>query len=251
MNPARGATRSEWRSGVMSEHRWAPTRDGRVSGRSGALPVVSGSLRAYLKPIHDRHREGAAAREKIAADLAADLGVCVPPVLLVNRRDGWPVRELPMCVSLSLHRTHAPVLERHLAELASHRAAWARALVFDSWLGVDHRQAPNYFVGHDGDAARGEVVFIDFTGAMGNRFFTGAWPKHAGVVPPSTFPAALARACTRADLDDAVERVLALSPDAIRAVVERVPPAFLSPAEASAVAAGLLERRSRLGDALG
>lgn len=235
----------------MSEHRWAPTRDGRVSGRSGALPVVSGSLRAYLKPIHDRHREGAAAREKIAADLAADLGVCVPPVLLVNHRDGWPVRELPMCVSLSLHRTHVPVLERHLSELASHCAAWARALVFDAWLGIDSRRAPNYFVGHDGDGSRGEVVFIDFAGGMGNRFFTGAWPEYAGVVRRSTFPAELARACTRADLNAAVERVLALPSDVIRAVVERVPPAFLPPAEASAIAEGLLERRSRLGNALG
>ncbi len=105
---------SSWRAIVTSPWPWhrAPHQAGAmlgpvVEGEAGGFYVTSDAVprRAYLKPLKKdpgpfRSR---AAREKIVSDLAHDLGVAVPPVILYERPDGGDERDC--CVSLVVHAT--------------------------------------------------------------------------------------------------------------------------------------------------
>lgn len=81
-----------WRAEVVSSRQWrrAPNQAGVIEGEATGFFVKTAGFgrRAYLKPAKDhpdsaRHRR--AAREKIASDLACDLGLPVPPAVLWNR----------------------------------------------------------------------------------------------------------------------------------------------------------------------
>ncbi len=81
---------TRWRDAVMSPHaEWktSPNKAGYVEGMSKGFMVSCCELdrRAYLKPIEPMG--DVAAREKIASDLAFELGVAVPPVVLARRSD--------------------------------------------------------------------------------------------------------------------------------------------------------------------
>jgi hypothetical protein len=81
----------EWRGIVVSDaEEWHPTDGERPGGESGGFFVrrtKDGAL-AFLKPNHPSFggmsTVPAAALEKIAADLAFDLSLPVPPVVLVD-----------------------------------------------------------------------------------------------------------------------------------------------------------------------
>lgn len=81
-------------------------------GEAGGLYVTCDAVprRAYLKPRKREHGPFGcrAAREKIVADLARDLGVAVPPVLLFVRHDAPQGEETSCCVSLVLYGRQFP-----------------------------------------------------------------------------------------------------------------------------------------------
>ncbi len=184
-----------WRKRVFSDCRWE-----RSENQAGALtvPGESGGFfahceeelpgrRVYLKPElrDDGEANQRAAREKIAADLAHDIGLTVPPVLLARREDREPGEEEFVCVSLVLTRTQwswrqiRPILERggdRIREQLRERVAEeaSRALVFDTWVGqtTGHKDHPHNIVfGYDGrgqhQLAHGRFIFLDFAWALG------------------------------------------------------------------------------------
>jgi len=82
-----------WRATAIAPWAWTPARNASgtldvvVEGEAGGLMVTCpelGGRRAYMKPLKKGSRAGfeRAAREKIASDLAFDLKVPVPPVVL-------------------------------------------------------------------------------------------------------------------------------------------------------------------------
>src|SRR5262249_48007141 len=153
----------------------------------------------------DQH-DARAAREKIASDLAHDLGFVVPPVILANRAKPPDVRfqnrlgqlavvpgEEHVCVSLvmfqrqfsweELHRKldgstpsiKAPAV-RALIESARTTlpAAASHALAFDTWVGqMDHHPQNNhniifgYELSSRGDVTTSAYVFLDYALSFG------------------------------------------------------------------------------------
>lgn len=73
----------DWRSRVVSEDQWEQkSKPGNDQGELGGYRVTSGPTNAYAKPSKLDQTVPRAAHEKIAADLAHDLQIGLPGVLL-------------------------------------------------------------------------------------------------------------------------------------------------------------------------
>ena len=100
---------AEWRKHAECPYPWKPCGNSAgvlgtiAKGEGGGLFVgfdELGGRRAYMKPTRKALPMYAkAAREKIASDLASELGVPVPPVLLTTREDRPAGEERNVCVS--------------------------------------------------------------------------------------------------------------------------------------------------------
>lgn len=184
----------EWRGLVELAGEWAKSsnqggglfevaRDGEAGGffvSLGAYP----ERRAYLKPLKRQPAHRRAAREKIAADLACEVGLCVPPVLLTENGKTTDAERFA-AVSLVMYPIQiswgaiddrlargepaefAPMLPR-LPTAASH------ALAFDTWVGQsDHISPSNIVFGFEsGRAHEGRLVFLDYAYSQG---IFGGW----------------------------------------------------------------------------
>ena len=268
-----------WRDYVMSPWSWtrASNQAGNlptpVKGEAGGFDVTSAALggrRAYLKPL----RRGAtpaharAAREKIASDLAHDLGVRVPPVVLYQRQ-GFPSGEEEfVCVSLVMHRRqwswqlmHSRILsasaddeERKIAMLTMPKAA-AQGLALDTWLQqLDHggpdgkRGHPhNIIYGYDGAPETGEYVFLDYAFSLGfplqpaneNAWANGGWKNE--LFPP--FPAFMLRWLDKDELEAKVSGIESYDDSAISTLVGRLPETHLAKDQQQIIIDGLIGRK--------
>ena len=258
---------AEWRGLVEPSMRWRKcvNQAGALTdyreGEGGGYFVESDHLqgrRAYLKPRQpDVTRVFCrAAREKIASDLAADIGVCVPPVVLARRFDGGG-EETCVCVSLVMYprqwswgqvrglladRGAAPVTK---AVAALVPAAAARGLAFDTWIGqTDHADHPhNIVLGYaPGDDADRSFVFLDYAMAMGVK---GMWEdgghKTCFVAP---FPPYMLDNLDRGILAETIGLIENMPEGLIREVVERIPASYLPEEIGRIIAHGLIERRA-------
>jgi len=231
---------------------------GEAGGYFVELDAVPGR-RAYLKPLK-RHGWRRAAREKIASDLAGEIGVTVPPVLLaVNEAadvERWA------CVSLLLYphqfswsqiRNFLGENESPIAgELASMMAApAARAFAFDTWLDqTDHNDHPSNIVfGYEGNDYRsGEFIFLDYAFSMG---VSGGWANEGfRACHAAPFPPRMCSSLNRLVLEEAVQRIEAFSGAKVEDVVNRIPWQWLPDADKQVIVAGLLERRRLVRGAL-
>lgn len=215
-----------------------------VGGEAGGFFVAIDSLgrRAYLKPRRKANADWAkAAREKIAADLAFELGVAVPPVVLATRDVSEEERNV--CLSLvmfSRQFSWCEVKGWANAAAASPTAklfqavapiAASRAFVFDTWLDqTDHGGEPvagigASFEGHDHNLMLGfddpasshsSLVFVDYAFSLGagGHWATGG----AGKVTPARFPQKLLHRLDRLELQATVERLEALDGARVREI---------------------------------
>ncbi len=258
-----------WRRRVELPGRWRRSSSqaggllvagkGEAGGYFVELDAVAGR-RAYLKP-HKRHGWRRAAREKIASDLAGDLGVTVPPVLLaVNEA---PDVERWVCVSLLLYphqfswsqirnflgENESPIVSE-LASLMS--APAARAFAFDTWLDqTDHHDHPSNIVfGYEGsDYRTGEFIFLDYAFSLG---VSGGWANEGyRACQAAPFPARMCSTLSEPVLEETVQRIEATSEGQIEDVVNRIPWQWLPDAEKQVIVTGLLERRQLVRPALG
>lgn len=258
-----------WRELVELPGRWR-----RSSSQAGGLLVANKGeaggyfvevdavpgRRAYLKPLK-RHGWRRAAREKIASDLASQLGVTVPPVLLVVNEavdvERWACVSLlmyPHQFSWSQIRNFLGENESPIAvELASLMAGPAsRAFAFDTWVDqTDHNDHPSNIVfGYEGiDYRSGEFVFLDYAFSMG---VSGSWENEGfRDCPAAPFPPRMCVSLDTSVLEETVQKIESLPQALIEGVVDRIPWQWLPDAEKQVIVSGLLERRSLVRAALG
>jgi hypothetical protein len=228
---------------------------------------------AYIKPRSPMVAE-AAALEKIASDLAHDLGVDVPPVILTDPPSGWAASSREVCASLVIYNfqlhwggsQHGVKLppgsavkddpNLHARAALLRQTTWgrmvaeaipvaaARAFVFDAWVDQpDHNHPSNIVWGLDThDPSRHGLCFFDYEMALG----AGGW----GPVAPVPFPEELLAGMDRREVAATVARVQGFAPETIHAIVDRVPSRFMNAARKTDVIQHLTARREHLGEAL-
>ncbi len=259
----------QWRDLVELPGGWR-----RASSQAGGLLVVAPgeaggffveldavpARRAYLKPLK-RHAWRRAAREKIASDLAYELGVTSPPVLLAVN-ETVPDAERWACVSLLLypHQFSWGQIRSFLSEgespivpelSALMRLPASRAFAFDTWLDqTDHNDHPSNIVfGYEGsDYRSGVFIFLDYAFSMG---VAGTW-KDGGyrTCRPAPFPPRMCECLNAQVLDQAINEIEALPDALVSDIVHRVPWQWLSDDEKQLLLAGLLDRRRLVRTAL-
>lgn len=262
---------NEWRALVRFPYPWraCPNQAGTLgdvaTGEAGGLFVDCEQLpsrRAYMKPrVRDARVEyRRAAREKICADLAHDLGISVPPVVLADRADAGEEERL-VSVSLVMRpaqwswgtvrgRLHQETPATKLI-LAAMRGAAAGAFAFDTWVGqTDHGDhAHNIVFAYDPAVPEdASFLFLDFSFSLG---VGGAWQREGfRICPAAAFPPKMRDVLDSGALRATVEAIEAFEPAVIEAVVGRVPDEYLPPSERDLIRLALIERRSLLRNAL-
>ncbi len=252
---------AEWRTKVLHDLPWKPTAEERPGGEAEGFFVACGELRGYLKPskadaqiaTHPR-----AAHEKIAADLAFDLGLPVPPAILV---DGIRCQGLVRAAVVTLvlfpevqKWEHAVATQQSSAiahaVLRSTRAMWSGIVAFDTWLAnSDRANATNLLIGTDphNSPQLSEPIFCDYANSMIHSQWTLS--GHQDVAVPSQLSA----------VQDSVDRKVALSvADKIRVIteqqineiVQRIPEEYLKDNQKAIIVEGLCVRRGKVPDAI-
>jgi hypothetical protein len=238
-----------------------------IEGEAGGFFVEADELprrRAYMKP---RRRDSdpnkaRAAREKIAADLAFDLGAPVPPVVLTVRNDSAE-EERFVCCSLVMYPrqwsweqvkgTMPGEPSKAPEDLLVDRLPTAAAvsLAFDTWLDqTDHGDHPHNIVfGYDPDDLEdASYVFLDYSFSMGNG---GAWNDgRFEYCQPAAFPPLMMQTLDKSALSESIEKIEDYSDGQIRTIVDRIPDEHLAPHQRTVIARALCERRHLLRQAL-
>lgn len=262
MNDNRTLVR-EWRNTVVVDGPLEMLKhQGCVVGISTGFTAALRGRKVYVKP-RKSGVAGIAAREKICADLAVDLGVPVPPVVLVDRPCGAD-EERFCCASLIMHKQQMSwcqldpattvwtpkVTEPFLTDLAT---AGAKAIVFDTWVDqIDHNPSgPNHnIIGGTDDISKpeGELLLLDYQMALGAH---GGW-GNGGFLPVkmASLPRSLVKRCDRPTIAATLEALERLADNTIRDVVSRVPTQFLSQDEQELIIEGLLARKPLVRGAL-
>lgn len=262
-----------WRRELFIECRWSICAEQAgvlgyvVDGEAGGHYVVGDRWprrRAYRKPrrLELDPQKARAAREKICADLAFEVGCRVPPVVLSRRVDAPANEERACCISLVMHRRQIPweqlrgFLENNIEGTEAVRdgapAGAALAFAFDTWVAqTDHADHHPHnvvfaYADFDDDVFRGsEFVFLDYAMALG---WAGTWdldPLRLAAVP---FPPALVRAIDRIALDGILDRIENLPEATISTIVNRIPNDYLVAQQRDVILRGLLARRERVRD---
>lgn len=261
-----------WRELVTSPWSWrrCPNQAGALAhptnSEAGGFFVTSdelGGSRAYLKPLRRPMPAGQvrAAREKIVADLAHDLGVLVPPVLLYDRGVTPSGEEQHVCLSrVMFSRQWSWQQAKQLIVLAQDDRATkivmsalsvdpAKAFALDAWVGQpDHNDHPHNIVfGYiPSSTPDGRFVFLDYAWSLGyhtkGRFNwdNGGW--QATDCPP--FPPHMIRFLDKQVLKETVELIEQMDDANVKEVVERIPDHFLPDNQRRMILTGLLGRRT-------
>lgn len=246
---------AEWRRQVLTTDVWAVAgRPGDKGGESAGFFVRSGDRGGFAKPGRDDPPVAQcprAAHEKIAADLAFELGLPVPPVVLWDRGSAPEGRERYVAISLLVFRNlHTwsqveaePSLAQRLAAAFSEAASAMSA--FDTWVGNTDRQNPANLLAHlddRSDPALTRVAYIDYAYSLSHSWNQGeAWK----------LPTAVAYYPSQGVLDvaavgEAVSRIEELPEALIGEIVSRVPAGFLIPERSRVILEGLLHRQGAL-----
>jgi hypothetical protein len=264
---------ARWRQVAFLDEDWSVVPGHARIGHQGGVLAISKSLgrKAYIKPKKPMVPQ-AAANEKLAADLAHDLGVNVPPAVLTKPPVmGWDGQDL-VCASLVMygfqlhwgaakHGTRNPPANNDgpadsargailanspwgRALRAAVPASAARALVFDTWVGqADHDHPSNIAWGiNPQDESDNAVTFFDYEMAFG----VGMWAP----VARAPFPAELLALVDHEQVERAVSDVEQYDEDRLRSIVARIDDRHLRPDQKSDIIGHLLARRALVRAAL-
>lgn len=245
-----------WREGVFSPYQWdrdpdryASINPGEARGYVAYSPECG--FPGYLKPTKpcatDRPR---AAYEKLAADLAFEVEVSVPPVQLYVRDPAPEDEEHRCCISLIIFEQVWNL--RQVDHVSDPYTAWidhaleceSGIVAFDTWIGNQDRSNPkNSLLGVDPRESRNlQATFIDHANAFN---MNGGWEDGGSgkVRFPSLPPRLKSAACSDRAVATA-ERIEGISDTLIDELVSRIPEQYMSPAHSHVVAEGLKARRS-------
>ena len=250
---------AKWREALFSTTDWQ--LDTQKSPAAGALSGVwlkacaDAPFGAYLKPTTYPCLFPAAAKEKIAADLAYDVGVSVAPVLIYESRCRFGAVQNECCVSLVTHAEtqawqllwtdamqNSPVGATIRAAVAGRVSA---LFVFDIWIdNRDRNNGGNVVFGEDrAFPSRSGFVGLDHSSSMGvrNSWANDGW--EVMTLPP--FPDELRRALDKSVMLQIAERIEALPGDSVLKCIDRIPEAYLGD-DRNDIVNGLLARKNEV-----
>jgi hypothetical protein len=242
----------DWRNHGESPDLWKPTGiPGVAGGQAQGYYVTSGPVNAFAKPSQHDLSVPRAAHEKIAADLAFDLALPLPPAILHSWSDPAPVgAERFVAFSLIPFLSVFPWrLVAAIPGLATQfklelREVASVLVPFDTW--VDNRDRAN-----DGnllvsklvaDSAPLQVAYIGYSYSMlyGWRASDYRTMTPIGIYPTDQKDADIA------SMESALKEVENLPDQNVRDIVTRIGDSFLSPADRDLIIEGLLYRKSRV-----
>ncbi|WNG54452.1 hypothetical protein F0U59_06385 [Archangium gephyra] len=243
----------QWRGEVLTSSTWTQVGDVIEHFESEPFFVRSSEGAAGLAkpgtvepPVHQLPR---AAHEKIASDLAFDLGLPVPPVLLWSRSGAGPKQQRYASIStLAFPRANpwamaAGLSSRLLPRLAAVASAMA---VFDSWVAnTDRQNDGNLLVSEDDSVSPPvlRVAYLDFANSLAYRWGKGErwWKLEEGV---ACYPDGVPLDVQSMGL--AIGEIERFPPATLREIVNRIPGSFLSEQHRTAIREGLSYRQSRI-----
>jgi hypothetical protein len=251
--PEAEALAKSWRDRPETAGPWKPTGNpGAAGGQAQGYFVTSGPANAFAKPSQRDPSVPRAAHEKIAADLAFDLELPLPPAILHSWDDPPPVGT-ERFVALSLRPflsvfpwrqvTAIPGLDAQFKlEL---RETASTLVAFDTW--VDNRDRIN-----DGNLLVSkiaadptlplQVAYIDYSFSMLYGWRTG---NYRTVTPIGIYPTDQKDADVRS-VEDGLDRIEKLPDQTVRDIVTRIDDSFLTPADRDLIVDGLLYRKSHV-----
>jgi len=211
-------------------------------GEAGGFYVrsqPSGQI-GYLKPLNHNPGHPRAALEKIASDLAFEVGVNVPPVVLYVRPDAQAPQPREVAISLVpdkvfewqyLFQFGAPdggITLPALAHLARQVLGVSSGVVaLDAWLGNTDRNNPrNAILDCTPGTNPGTMFFLDFANTMihGGQWDEDRYKHFVRVGVPAFFAGAIDQGRVRAT----AEAIKGLTDAMLEEIVMRLPPAFLA-----------------------
>ena len=245
---------AEWRAEVVSSLSWEASEARARPGEAEGFFVRCGERGGYAKPGKNKPPVGdhpRAAHEKIASDLAFELGLPVPPCVLWERPNPGQGQERFVAVSAVPFTPVLPWAEAKRTD-AGRRAlrAMARApsamAVFDTWVGnTDRHNDGNVLLQEDDRRAPpvARIAYIDYANALSYGWPEGKWAT-AGVVLPYPGPPDVV-----VDIDamsEVISMVTGFRRATIEEIVGRIPGQFLSDPKREIILKGLLHRQEQI-----
>lgn len=247
-----------WRERVFTDTEWVVVGSpGSRGGTFGSFPVTGEGLGGIAKPRPQKpvsySEHPVAAHEKIASDLAYDIGLPVPPALLWRRENAPRSHGRELVISAI---PFEPALTWKQVEASAPTAARVMPLLskaassispFDTWLmNGDRVNAGNLILKEDVSAAGTTIrlAYIDFANSLVRMFRLqpDIWKDERFVVEPYPYgvPPDLQQ------MSSIVAKIQALPESTIRTVVERVPLTFLTARDRDEIVKALLHRQPKL-----
>lgn len=232
---------------LFSEHEWQAF--GRApAGHSDVAMVRSPTgEKGFAKPALEKPGMPAGAHEKISADLAFQVGVPVPGVVLWDRAEDGA----QFCVSMNAFRQS--FRWRQVANRVSDefhfrcRDVFALGAVFHTWIGdTDHNGHPDNVLVDGASIENPRLAFIDHAHSLSRSWAVRKEPVKrlsAYYCPLDDLP--------RNALIDAVDRVLQVNEEQVARIVDRIPEGYLEARRRELVISNLVGRREQLGALFG
>jgi hypothetical protein len=261
------AIREAWRKTIVTDEEWKqhadaarPVRTGEAAGflvRSGGTGLIG-----YLKPLNAPRGPGHArpAYEKIASDLAYEVSVNVPPVILYRRSDAKGAEPKEVSISFSwggaspwsdvfnIESADGGAQPGGLAAMIKRLAAGScEVMALDAWLRNTDRHNPgNAILAYGSEEDPGQLFFIDYANAMD---YDGEWSKaekNHQVFRRLPCPPILAGNAVKARVQAAARRIADLGDTVVAEIICRIPDDFLLPAARRNLLEWLLWRKQHL-----
>lgn len=239
-----------WRDQVYTRQHWTEETRPRSEGDSGTVWVRSGNDSGIGKPIKRRINFDHAASEKIASDLAHDLLLPIPPVVLWQRNPVDPDQERDCCISASVPdaRELEPLFKSLSGEEQTRLRQSASAMLpFNYWIAAQDRQILNTLIG---SGAHGEpvFVFIDYARSFaGNPNFSSHGSYHHELLE---LLGRLGGVCIES-ARYTVQQILDLPDVTIAEIVHRIPSRYFTLQPGGWISDHLISRKSTLTGVLG
>lgn len=242
-----------WNSQLITAEKWTQQNSKIHPGEAGGYGVTNGTLHAYLKPTRkDGPDAPRAAFEKIAADLAGELNLCVPPVILYDKPTKSQKEERRCALSLicfpkiyTLHQLNV-MWSRFDSDVQSSIAISiaesSGMIAFDYYVDqVDRKNPSNILYGYSASFEQGTVMFIDFAWSMNYkyRWANGGWKNMNQLVLPPLYSSYV----DNSRIQQVASDIESLPDVTIIKVVERIDQSWLMKALRKDLIEGLLQRR--------
>jgi hypothetical protein len=257
--------RKRWRQELVNNDDWQQYIDQAVPIAAGMTEggfVRSQQTRiiGYMKPMKRFYPQAShqkiAVYEKIASDLAYEVGLNIPPVILHQRPDPPPTEPKEVVISLASVRSspwgeifNLGALDGGLSgdQLEGARRVLAESsgvLAFDSWLqDQDRRNSRNAVLAYDCGPEPGTMLYLDHSKSMD---YGRQWTRNHQVFEPVPnypfFEACIDRERVRA----VAQKIAALPDDVVAEIVRRIPAAFLPAEDLESLATCLIWRKQNL-----